>query len=134
MGQMSVSEYHDKFSQLAHYAPNEVREDADKQCLFLKRIYYDLRLQLKDNNYANFQELVNKAIVLGNERREMDRKRKMKGQGSGDITRQRTNSQHGFHLRFQGPVSQWNHNSNQQWSQNRQNNQFQQQPQYQQNR
>jgi hypothetical protein len=30
MRQMSVSEYHDKFSQLARYAPNEVREDADK--------------------------------------------------------------------------------------------------------
>jgi hypothetical protein len=51
---MSVSEYHDQFSQLAHYAPNEVREDADKQHLFLKGIYYDLRLPLKGNNYANF--------------------------------------------------------------------------------
>jgi hypothetical protein len=54
MGQMSVSEYHDKFSQLARYAPNEVREDADKQRLFLKGIYYDLHLQLKGNNYASF--------------------------------------------------------------------------------
>jgi hypothetical protein len=77
MGQMSVSEYHDKFSQLARYAPNEVREDADKQRLFPKGIYYDLCLQLKGNNYASFQELLNKAIVLDNERREMDRKRKM---------------------------------------------------------
>jgi hypothetical protein len=51
---------------LARYAPNEVREDADKQRLFLKGIYYDLRLQLKGNNYASFQELVNKAIVLDN--------------------------------------------------------------------
>jgi hypothetical protein len=105
MGQMSVSEYHDKFSQLTRYAPNEVREDANKQRLFLKGIYYDLRLQLKGNNYASFQKLVNKAIVLDIERREMDRKRKMKGQGSKNNTRQRTNSQHGFHLRFQGPVS-----------------------------
>jgi hypothetical protein len=100
MGQMSVSEYHDKFLQLARYAPNEVREDADKQRLFLKGIYYDLRLQLKGNNYASFQELVNKAIVLDNERREMDRKRKMKGQGIGNNVRQRTNSQHDFHSRF----------------------------------
>jgi hypothetical protein len=50
-----------------------VREDADKQCLFLKGIYYDLCLQLKGNNYASFQELVNKASVLDNERREMDK-------------------------------------------------------------
>jgi hypothetical protein len=92
-----------------------MREDADKQCLFLKGIYYDLRLQLKGNNYANFQELVNKTIVLDNEHREMDRKRRMKGQGSGSNTRQRTNPQHGFHQKFQGVVSQWNHSSNQQW-------------------
>jgi hypothetical protein len=72
--------------------------------------------------------------VLDNERREMDRKRKMKGQGVGNNNRQRTNSQHGFHSKFQGPVSQWNRNSNQQWAQNRQNNQFQQRPEYQQNR
>jgi hypothetical protein len=122
MGQMSVSEYHDKFTQLARYVPNEVREDADKQRLFLKGIYYDLRLQLKGNNYASFQELDNKAIVLNNERREMDRKRKMKGQSVGNNNRQRTNSQHGFHSKFQVPVSQWNRNANQQWSQNRQNN------------
>jgi hypothetical protein len=51
---MSVSEYHDKFSQLACYAPSEVREDANKQRLFLNGIYYDLHLQLKGNNYANF--------------------------------------------------------------------------------
>jgi len=55
MGSMSVSEYHDKFAQLARYAPNDVREDADKQRLFLKGIYYDLRLQLAGNTYANFQ-------------------------------------------------------------------------------
>jgi hypothetical protein len=114
--------------QLACYAPNEVREDVDKQRLFLKGIYYDLRLQLKGNNYASFQELVNKAIVLDNECREMDRKRKMKGQGVGNNIRQHTNCQHFFHSKFQGPINQWNHNSNQQWSQNRQNNQFQQRP------
>jgi hypothetical protein len=82
-----------------------MREDADRHRLFLKGIYYDLRLQLKGNNYANFQELVNKAIVLDNERKEMDRKRKMKVQGSGSNNRQCTNPQHGFHQKFQGPVS-----------------------------
>ena len=79
MGQMSVSEYHDKFSQLARYAPNEVREDADKQRLFLKGVYYDLRLQLAGQKYANFEELVNRAIVLDNMRIEQDKKRKWKG-------------------------------------------------------
>jgi hypothetical protein len=44
MGSMSVTEYHDKFAQLSRYAPNKVRDDANKQCLFFKGLYYDLRL------------------------------------------------------------------------------------------
>ena len=44
MGSMTVVEYHDTFEQLARYAPNEVREDVDKQRLFMKGLYYDLRL------------------------------------------------------------------------------------------
>jgi hypothetical protein len=96
MGSMTVSEYHDKFAQLSRYAPNEVREDVDKQRLFLKGIYYDLRLQLAGNTYPNFQALVNRAIVLDNMRKEMDRKRRMQGQTSGSNTRQHTSSQQRF--------------------------------------
>jgi len=44
MGSMTVVEYHDTFEQLARYAPNDVREDADKQRLFMKGLYYELRL------------------------------------------------------------------------------------------
>jgi len=110
---MTVSEYHDKFAQLARYAPNEVREDVDKQRLFLKGIYYDLRLQLSGNSYPNLQELVNRAIVLDNMRLERDRKRKVQGQGSGSNTRFRPNSQQ----RYQGPVSQWNRGQRSQYQQ-----------------
>jgi hypothetical protein len=106
---MSVAEYHDKFAQLSRYAPNEVRKDADKQRLFLKGIYYDLRLQLAGNTYANFQALVNHVIVLDNMCKEQDRKRRIQGQGSGSNTRQHPNTQQGFQQRFQGPVSRWNH-------------------------
>jgi hypothetical protein len=82
MGSMTVSEYHDKFDQLSCYAPNEVRKNVDKQCLFLKGIYYDLRIQLASNTYPNFQALVNRTIVLNNMRKKMDRKRRMQGQAS----------------------------------------------------
>ena len=44
IGSMIVAEYHDTFEQLARYAPNDVREDADKQRLFMKGLYYELRL------------------------------------------------------------------------------------------
>ena len=53
MGSRSVAEF-DTFEQLARYAPNEVREDADKQRLFLKGFYYDLKLQFVGNTYPNF--------------------------------------------------------------------------------
>ena len=39
MGNMTMSEYHNKFNELARYAPNEVREEADKRRHFLKGIY-----------------------------------------------------------------------------------------------
>jgi hypothetical protein len=86
-GSMSVCEYHDRFTQLSRYAPNEVREDADKQHLFLKGIYYDLRLQLKGHTYPNFHVLVDRAIVLDDMRKEHDRKRrKMQHQSTGSNT------------------------------------------------
>jgi len=53
---------------LARYAPNDVREDADKQRLFMKGLYYELRLQLAGNSYPTFQALVNRVIVLDNMR------------------------------------------------------------------
>jgi hypothetical protein len=114
MGSMTMSEYHARFEQLARYAPNEVREDADKQRHFLNGIYYDLRLQLLGNTYANFEQLVNRAIVLDNARLAQDKKRKWNGQGSGSNPRFRSNSHQGNQQRYQGPVSQWNRSQNQQ--------------------
>ena len=76
MGSMTVAEYHDTFEQLARYAPNDVREDADKQRLFMKGLYYELRLQLVGNTYPTFQ-------------------------GSGSNNRQHFSSQQGYQQRFQ---------------------------------
>jgi len=100
MGSMTVAEYHDKFEQLARYALNEVREDADKQRLFMKGLYYELRLQLAGNTYPTFQALVNRAIMLDNMRQGQDKKRRMLAPGSGGNKRQRFNSQQGDQQRF----------------------------------
>jgi hypothetical protein len=54
MGSMTVVGYHDTLEQLAHYAPNDVREDADKQRMFMKGLYYELRLQLARNTNPTF--------------------------------------------------------------------------------
>ena len=52
---MSVAEYHDKFAQLSRYTPNEVADDADKQCRFLKGLYDGLQLQLMSNTSPIFR-------------------------------------------------------------------------------
>ena len=54
-GSMSAAEYRDKFAQLSRYAPNEVADDADKKCCFLKGLYDGLQLQLMSNTYPIFR-------------------------------------------------------------------------------
>jgi hypothetical protein len=106
---MIVSEYRDRFTQLSRYAPNEVANDVDKQCHFLKGLNDDLRLQLKITTYPDYQMLMNHAIVKDNERREIDaKKRRFQGQASRSNTRLRPNSQSRFPPRNQGPPNQWN--------------------------
>ena len=77
---MSMAEYHDKFAQLSRYAPNEVADDADKQCRFLRGLCDGMHLQLMSNIYPNFQTLVNSAIVIDNKRKEREaKKRRLQG-------------------------------------------------------
>jgi len=102
MGSMTVAEYHDTFEQLACYAPNEVREDADKQRLFMKGLHYELRLQLAGNTYPTFKALVNRAIMLDNMRKGQDKKRRMLAQCPGSNNRQHFISQQSDQQRFQG--------------------------------
>jgi hypothetical protein len=106
---MTMSEYRDRFTQLSRYAPNEVANDVDKQRHFLKGLNDDLRLHLKITMYPDYQMLVNRAIVIDNERREIDaKKRRFQGQASGSNTCLRPNPQSGFPSRNQGPPNQWN--------------------------
>ena len=77
---MTVAEYRDKFTQLSRYASNEVADDADKKCRFLKGLYDGLQLQLMSNTYPNFQTLVNRTIVIDNKHKEMGaKKRRLQG-------------------------------------------------------
>jgi hypothetical protein len=69
-----------------------VANDADKQRHFLKGLNDDLRLQLKITMYLDYQMLVNRAIVIDNERREIEaKKRRFQGQAFGSNTRLRPN-------------------------------------------
>src|SRR5579859_5006810 len=74
----------------------------------MKGLYDTLQLQLMSCNCANFQDLVNRAIVIDNKRKEMDKKRKWKGEASGSSSRPSPYPQQGFQPRNQGPANQWN--------------------------
>jgi hypothetical protein len=76
-GSMTVSEYVTRFTQLSHYAPNNVDTDKKKQDWFLHGLNDGLAYALEARNFINFQDIVDKALVLENRRGIMERKRKM---------------------------------------------------------
>ena len=77
---MTVAEYHDKFIQLSRYAPTEVDEDGKRQELFMEGLNDGLQYQLLSHTFANFQQLVDKALVIENKHHQMeDKKRNFQG-------------------------------------------------------
>jgi len=70
-GNMSVSEYRDKFTQLSRYAPNDVDTDAKRHVHFLDGLIGPLNYQLHSHIFPNFQTQVNKAIGLESKRKEL---------------------------------------------------------------
>jgi hypothetical protein len=97
-GNMSISEYRDRFTQLSHYTPEEVDTDEKRQERFLEGLIGPLNYQLQSHSFPNFQTLLNKAISLESKRKELsDHKRKYQGQTSRNT--QQNNSQ-GSQFRF----------------------------------
>jgi hypothetical protein len=89
---MTVNKYLNRFTQLSQYAPDEVNTD-EKHDMFLKGINDDVQFQLLNIDYENFQKLVDKAIIIEINLKEIEKddKRKMptQGQSSGSNTRPR---------------------------------------------
>ena len=93
-GNMSVTEYRDKFLQLARYAPTEVAQDGDKQEHFMEGLNDGLQLQLMNNTFNNFNHLVDRAILTEQKRKEIDeRKRKFNTAPSNSNARPRYQQQ-----------------------------------------
>jgi hypothetical protein len=67
-GSMSVSEYVTHFTQLSRYAPDNVDTDEKKQDWFLNSLNDGLAYVLEARDFVNFQDMVDKAIVLENRR------------------------------------------------------------------
>jgi hypothetical protein len=98
-GSMSVIEYVTHFTQLSRYASDNMDTNEKKQDWFLNGLNDGLAYVLEDRDFVNFQDMVDKALVLENRRGIMERKRKMQRTGSqGSNTRFRVGSS------SQGPV------------------------------
>jgi hypothetical protein len=92
-GSLSVNEYVTRFTQLSRYALDNMDTDEKKQDWFLNGLNDGLAYALEAHNLTNFQDMVDKALVLENRRGIMERKRKMqRTRSQGSSTRFRAGS------------------------------------------
>jgi hypothetical protein len=77
-GGMTVNEYLNQFIQLSKYAIDDINTDEKKQGIFLKGLNDEILFQLLNTDYPNFQHLVDKAIIIENKLKEMEKDGKHK--------------------------------------------------------
>ena len=80
-GNHSVGDYVEEFSKLSRYAPGDVADDAAKQEKFLEGLNDDLGLQLTVATFNNYQELVDKALILEGKQQQVENRKRKYGQG-----------------------------------------------------
>jgi hypothetical protein len=80
---MTVNEYLNSFIQLSRYAPDDINTDEKKQDMFLNGLNDDFQFQLLNTDYADFQHMVDKAIVIENKIKEIEKDGKRKVSFSG---------------------------------------------------
>jgi hypothetical protein len=89
-GGMTVNEYLNSFIQLSRYAPNDINTDEKKQDVFLNGLNDDIQFQLLN---TDFQHMIDKAIVIENKIKEIEKDGKrnvsFSGQSSGSHVRHR---------------------------------------------
>jgi TPP-dependent indolepyruvate ferredoxin oxidoreductase alpha subunit len=76
-GSTSASKYVSHFTQLSHYALDNMDTNKNKQDYFLNGLNDGLAYALEAHDFVNFQDMVDKVLVLENRRGIMERKRKM---------------------------------------------------------
>ena len=87
---MMVTEYRDRFLQLAHYAPAEVADDRDKQEHCKEGLEDYIQYTLLNLHFDDFNHLIDSALNTERKHLEMkDKKRKIVPVASGSNTRPR---------------------------------------------
>ena len=99
---MTVTEYCDRFLQLARYAPAEVADDRDKQEHFMEGLEDYIQYALLNLRFDDFNHLVDSALNTERKHREMeDKKRKITPVVSGSNTRPRLQPPQQYHQQQQ---------------------------------
>jgi hypothetical protein len=80
---MTVNEYLNKFTQMSRYAPDEVNMDEKKHDAFLNGLDDEIQFQLLNTDYEDFQKMADKAIIVENKIKEMEKNGKRKISFSG---------------------------------------------------
>jgi hypothetical protein len=75
---MTVNEYLSKFTQMSRYAPGEVNTNEKKQDAFLNGLNDEIQFQLLNTDYEDFQKMADKAIIVENKIKEMEKNSKRK--------------------------------------------------------
>jgi hypothetical protein len=70
---MTMNEYLNRFTQLSRYAPDDVNTDEKKQDTFLNGLNDEIQFQLLNTDYGDFQRMVDKAIIIENKIKEMEK-------------------------------------------------------------
>jgi hypothetical protein len=85
---MTVTEYRDRFLQLARYDPADVAIDSDKQEYFKEGLDDHIQYALLNHRFDSFNHLVDAALNTERKHWEIeDKKRKMAPSSSGSNTR-----------------------------------------------
>jgi hypothetical protein len=66
------------FIQLSRYAPDDISTNKKKHDVFLNGLKDDIQFQLLNTDYADFQHMVDKAIVIESKIKEMEKDGKRK--------------------------------------------------------
>jgi hypothetical protein len=75
---MIVNEYLNSFIQLSRYTPDDINTDEKKYDAFMNGLNDDIQFQLLNMDYVDFQLMVDKAIIIENKIKQMDKDGKRK--------------------------------------------------------
>jgi hypothetical protein len=92
-GQMTVTEYGDKFIQLSLYAPRSAESDKKKREHFIKGLNEDLQSIPSLHEYSSMQDVINKAIGLESKLQEIISKKRKR-----EFPREANNNSHLHHM------------------------------------